>query len=503
MRKNYGKWILCPGFALVLAFTVVSTVYARVAVINNIKGSVEIQKAGVTEWKPAAVRDELYINEKVQTRKGAMCEILLDDGSILKLKENTMLEINDLSEDPETKKKSSIFKLLLGKLWAKAAPQGDSKFNVVTPTAIAGVRGTEFAIIVEINGSSEILVFEGSIDVKTLREEIGEMRTILVEAGKALGVNINVEVGSPRDLTPGEQKEWKNAAQSTGKNPVNIIVFTLEEKKAFKKEIDSIKGDIEENRLAGLNTKKNDFAAGRTLRNHAGVLCRTEQAVFRPTNDSIRILNMTMIGEASPNHLNYVEGTLRFNGALSADIMQVAKDIVSEKVDLVGTRIEVANAARSIGDANRDVFVADYDILSDNGSMTYNNVPIEIGQSRVITGFSDNSFSSETKFGLKENSVDLGNHLYVSNWIINNEGKVLGKTDFSDNPGQMLNMLRNNVAFEFRFDFSELNATIKGGKMDVIFIPDIVFQMIDMALREAGNMGINIDFSDMNNSSNH
>jgi hypothetical protein len=280
-----------------------------------------------------------------------------------------------------------------------------------------------------------------------------------------------------------------------------VIVLTPEEKASFKKEIADIKKDIEENRIAGVNIQKSDFAAGRTMRDHLGVLCRTEQAVYRPTTDTIRIINMTARGTPTPENLNYVQDTMKFNGALSSDIVQAAKDINLNRVKLIKTEFEASNSAPSVDKSKRDIFTATYDVVADQGSMTYNEQTFDIidGSQQEITKFSDSSFTSVTKFGTKLGGTANGD-LVASNWILNNAGKILGKDDFVADPGQLLNKMRNDVTFELQLDFTN-TFNRNGGKINVIVIPDIMFQMFDLALKEAGNMGVNINFSGSNDHS--
>jgi len=503
MSKLMHRFAIGTIAMAVILIAGLSFAASRVATISLVRGNVEIQKAGESVWKGASVKAGLSIQDKVRTGNDGKCELTLDDGSLIKLRENTTMQINDLSQDDSTKKKSSVFMLLLGKLFAKVTPQEGSKFEVATPAAVAGVRGTEFAITCKIDGFTDVLVFKGKIEFKNFKDELGEMRSTMVVEGQAFGAGISGEIGLPRDLTPQEQQEWKDAIQSMGKGPVKVIVLTPEEKAAFKKEVAEIKKDLEENRIAGMNIKKSDFAAGRTVRDHAGVLSRTEQAVFRPTADSIRILNMTMKGTPSPEKLNYVQDTLKFSGALSSDILQAAKEIASNQVSLVRTDLEASNAAPSVDKTKRDILRADWLAGEKQGSIYYNDKLFEFqdGSENEITKFSDSSFTSKTEFGIDLDGVDAGK-FYTSNWVLNNSGKVLGKADFAADPGQLLNMMRNDVTFELQLDFSNLTTTHNnGGIIDVILIPDVMFQMFDLALKEAGNMGINIDLSEMGNSS--
>jgi|GEM_PF-1786591 len=181
----------------------VASVTPRQASLSSVKGEVFIQK-GDAAPVPAKKGDGLNAGDKVITKNGR-AELTLDDGSLLKLKENAMLEIQDLNEEVETKKKNSIFKLLSGKLWAKAEAQKAGNFKVAPPAAIAGIRGTVFGITVNPDNSGNIYVFEGEVEAFGLT---GEWATV-IPTGRVFAVSSEGGQGQIRELTGDELKEWK------------------------------------------------------------------------------------------------------------------------------------------------------------------------------------------------------------------------------------------------------------------------------------------------------
>ncbi len=58
--------------------------------------------------------------------------------------------------------------------------ENGSKFDVVTPTATSGARGTEFRITVEPNGETRLIVDEGEVAFSTLDQ------TVLVSLGESV-----------------------------------------------------------------------------------------------------------------------------------------------------------------------------------------------------------------------------------------------------------------------------------------------------------------------------
>ena len=158
------------------------------AKINFIKGQVEVQKAQGIVWAKAAVKMKLGAGDKISTEDGAEAEIVLEDGSVLKMKDKSLL----LIERMEKSKKPSIsvvntFKVRTGKVLGciRKVASLDSKFIIGTPTAVAGIRGTVFGIYVE-GDSTSLDVLKGEVGIKGDTGEevmVGEKMTTTVSKG--------------------------------------------------------------------------------------------------------------------------------------------------------------------------------------------------------------------------------------------------------------------------------------------------------------------------------
>ncbi len=105
---------------------------------------------------------ELQDGDTIRT-KGTVAELQLEpNGSIIKLSTDTGFTI-------ENRQKSesdwNIFKLASGKIHAIAARAGlTNRYTIQTPTAVAGVRGTDFGIISHPGSEEKAFVLEGLID---------------------------------------------------------------------------------------------------------------------------------------------------------------------------------------------------------------------------------------------------------------------------------------------------------------------------------------------------
>ena len=65
----------------------------REATISFFKGDVQIQKQGKSMWEHAKLRDALTTGDIIKTGQNSQVELRLDDGSILKIEENTTFEM--------------------------------------------------------------------------------------------------------------------------------------------------------------------------------------------------------------------------------------------------------------------------------------------------------------------------------------------------------------------------------------------------------------------------
>jgi len=125
---------------------------ARRAVIDEIKGVVDVRING-GEWQLAELGMVLYEKDEIRTANGAFAKLYLDNRGAtgqIELKEDSLLRVHTIHLDPVTGDKNTYLDLAIGKVLIQAEKlQGDSKFEVRTPNASAGVRGTLFEVSVD------------------------------------------------------------------------------------------------------------------------------------------------------------------------------------------------------------------------------------------------------------------------------------------------------------------------------------------------------------------
>ncbi|MEI7751721.1 MAG: FecR domain-containing protein, partial [Candidatus Omnitrophota bacterium] len=104
------------------------------------------------EWKSAKDGMVILPGDEVKTAERNSVEVLMDGGKVgrVEIKEGSLFRIQKAESDSSTGAKTTILDLAIGKILVKVeALKGNSKFEVRTPTALTGVRGTLFEVTVK------------------------------------------------------------------------------------------------------------------------------------------------------------------------------------------------------------------------------------------------------------------------------------------------------------------------------------------------------------------
>jgi hypothetical protein len=110
--------------------------------IKALKGTAQIYR-GITQLA-AAVGVLIMLGDKIETLADAEVTLVLRGGTELKLGALSTIII-----DQNVAKQPAIVRLILGRLraWVNAAVGAGVIFEVHTPNAVAGVRGTDFEVV--------------------------------------------------------------------------------------------------------------------------------------------------------------------------------------------------------------------------------------------------------------------------------------------------------------------------------------------------------------------
>ncbi len=136
--------------AAVLAAVAAPALAADVVLIKVSKGDVRIERAGAK--MPAAVGAAVQPSDVIVTGADGLAGITFTDNSLVSLGPNSVFSIDKYRFDSTTHKgefESSLTKGRLAAISGKMVKQSPEAMKVRTPSAIMGVRGTEFIVQVD------------------------------------------------------------------------------------------------------------------------------------------------------------------------------------------------------------------------------------------------------------------------------------------------------------------------------------------------------------------
>jgi hypothetical protein len=143
---------------------------APVGAFTRVEGMVDIQRTGQTAASPVRTGDPVSLGDAVRTLRGGRAEIRFRDETVLQLAQESRISIDEYSFSGGETRASGRLSLFRGKLRAvvskvKAsvvpASLTDTGFSIKTPTAIAGVRGTDFIVYYQ-RGVTGVIFLQGA-----------------------------------------------------------------------------------------------------------------------------------------------------------------------------------------------------------------------------------------------------------------------------------------------------------------------------------------------------
>lgn len=167
---------LCVSLSLI--FSLISVLLAkpvdaktvRVAVVSSLSGEVTVKKGGGSKTYDVYESMSLNQGDTIYTGGSSSVTLNLSSGDAdVTLGENAEINVSDLNSSDGNKK--SKLKVWAGSLWVKVKSLAGSndEFEVETPTAVMGVRGTQFFVMVDpVTGAIKMAVGAGKVSATTV-----------------------------------------------------------------------------------------------------------------------------------------------------------------------------------------------------------------------------------------------------------------------------------------------------------------------------------------------
>jgi hypothetical protein len=164
--------VLSPGMDAQFVVARAASVTGRVLLSNG-------QGASALTLAPGY---ELGPGDRVDTRGGGRVVIELTDGSMIVVQPESVIEIKDFRAAVSLRE---LFDIMLGSVRVKINHFGGrpNPYRINSPTASIAVRGTDFNITVDSRGDTQVMVYEGSVEVTSL---IDPAQSVVVEADRGV-----------------------------------------------------------------------------------------------------------------------------------------------------------------------------------------------------------------------------------------------------------------------------------------------------------------------------
>lgn len=182
MKKNLAVKAVLALFMVLLSLS--PALAGVVGKFTAIDGRVDVLRPGEKRAVPVALGAAVSEGDIVRTKTDSFAEITFSDDTVLKLTQSTRVEIKEYLLSGN-KRQNGALKLLRGKVRATVSKglgrvipiiySGTSTFRIETPTAVAGVKGTDFFVFYNM-GATGVFVLEGAVDTMGLDETHGVVR---------------------------------------------------------------------------------------------------------------------------------------------------------------------------------------------------------------------------------------------------------------------------------------------------------------------------------------
>ncbi|MFQ5668943.1 MAG: hypothetical protein ACE5HD_00305 [Acidobacteriota bacterium] len=181
--------------------------------LYKITGQVSVKRSGDLIWEDASIDEPLRLGDAIKTASRSSAQIIYFDGSITTVKPGSLVQITNLTTDPDTRQVKVTESLRVGGVRAAAfgSKVKGSFHEVATRNTVARAETSERAEFeVDYDGQKESTRL--SVHQGTAALSVGE-KSVTLQAAERLSVAGNGEFGpkeqilpAPRLIAPGDQK---------------------------------------------------------------------------------------------------------------------------------------------------------------------------------------------------------------------------------------------------------------------------------------------------------
>ncbi len=339
MAKNY-KCLTGIAFLVLLMSVGPAMAAARKMSVIMVTGDVTY-KRGAANPRPIRKTTRLKPKDVVRTRVESSVELRLDDGSVLKIEENSVINLAKLLKEGDVTNNKVVIKTGKVMFNVKKLASKRSDFVFETPTATAAIRGTIGGI--GTNGKSTFAYLEeGGLELKPKGGGKAVLiKTLNVAIQKAKGFEVQAVVSNAA-LAQAIAVVEKVMQDTTAKKQeiiLDSLINKIDSASIDSLKTDSIKTDRGDSINADTTSKLPDSVKVDTVaRRHDSVSVNIDSSSVLPPKDSVVSVDSVLPGTVlAPDSTIPPSDTLK----------SARKDSVPTSLDTDTT----ANAPLSVGDS--------------------------------------------------------------------------------------------------------------------------------------------------------
>ena len=190
-------------FSFLIVLVIPTKVWSQSVEVVDIKGNALVRQDKNSRWEKLQAKQTLPEGAEIKTNKNASLTITFDaqQKNVVTVEKNTSIKIEDTSPGSVFLSRGRVFTLI-------DDVQGDKKFEIKTPTAIAGARGTGW-ITEFTDGVTNVSCFDDVVYVASLDETGHVTGQLDVSEGFEIAFKDEVAPSALKEVSEESKQQWQ------------------------------------------------------------------------------------------------------------------------------------------------------------------------------------------------------------------------------------------------------------------------------------------------------
>jgi hypothetical protein len=191
--------------------------------VRAVTGKAQVWHAGSGVWDSIRPNSSMAFGDSVKTGLESSVEIVFNDSNTVQVDEDSKIMIGE-AQDSNSTLRTVVVSNIFGTVLSNIENLSGGAYRVETPTAVASIRGTFFAVTFELSTqNSDVQVFAGNVWV---RNPQAGPDVVIIEPGNAIVVQLGKIPGTPARINFGQWKKMQRIMHREKYDKFNKLLFT-------------------------------------------------------------------------------------------------------------------------------------------------------------------------------------------------------------------------------------------------------------------------------------